>query len=90
MRDVVVCDSVTASFVVDGFVVIVVFGEAGNDVPGVQETWQISEAAKGDVYERIGGADTPFDPDCKGSMLVDVADCAWRGVSGGRYEIWSA
>lgn len=79
MRDIIVCDSVAASFVVDRLIVVVVLGVAGYNVPGVKETWQISEATESDVYERVGGADTAFDPDCRHDMLVDVTCCAWRG-----------
>jgi hypothetical protein len=89
MRDVVICDSFAALFVVDRLVVVVVLGIAGNDVPGVKKSRQISETAKGYVDERVGGTDTGFDPDWKWDILASVIYCARRSESC-RGETWRA
>jgi hypothetical protein len=35
-----------------------------NNVPGVDEAWDVAETAEGDVDQRVGGAEARFDPDC--------------------------
>ena len=53
-------------FLVDGLVVVVLLGVAGYDVPGVDETWYVTEHAEEDVDDGVGGAEAAFDPDCYG------------------------
>lgn len=47
---------------VGGWVVVVRVG--GDDVPGVQEAGEETEAGEEDVDEGVGAADAGFDPDC--------------------------
>ena len=64
LRDIVVSDAAVFASVLRYLVVGGVFGVAGDYVPGVQEAGDEAEAAEGEVYEGVGGADAAFDPDC--------------------------
>lgn len=44
-------------------VLVVGLGVLEDDVPGVYETWEVTEAAEGDVDDGVCGADADFDPD---------------------------
>ena len=67
MPDVIIRDSsavrLIASFRVrQDFVVVVTFGVAGDDVPGMEEAREVAEHAKQDVEEGVGGAEAGFYP----------------------------
>jgi len=66
MADVVIGHApITGAFgVTDWFVFVHRVGVAGDDIPGVDEAGEIAEAAECDVDERVGGAETAFDPYC--------------------------
>ena len=44
-------------------VLVVGLGVLEDDVPGVYEAWEVTEAAEGDVDDGVSGADADFDPD---------------------------
>ena len=65
---IVVCDSPILALVVGyGLVLIIVgFRVEGDDVPGVDEAWDVAESAEEDVDEAVSGTDAGFDPDGDG------------------------
>lgn len=68
MVHVVVRDPPVLALVVGyGLVFVVVgFRVQRDDVPGVEEARDVSEGAKENVYEAVGGADAGFDPNGDG------------------------
>lgn len=97
VRDVVICHSFASPLVVDWFIVVVVLGITGNDIPGMQQTREVAEAAQSDINEGVGGTDPGFDPDYDGRELasaiqgrvgagrVNQADVMGSGGQPGRY-----
>ena len=65
---IVICDSPVLALVARyGLIFVIVgLGVKGDDVPGVDETWEVAEGAEEDVDEAVGGADAGFDPDGDG------------------------
>ena len=50
--------------VADGLVLVHRVRIAGDDIPGVYQAGNITEAAERDVDERVGRAEADFDPYC--------------------------
>jgi hypothetical protein len=63
LLDIVVCHTTALGLLFD--LLVCRIGVTGDDVPGVDETREEAEAAKSDVDERVGRAETPLDPYCK-------------------------
>lgn len=61
--DVDVGNAAALSIVRDGLVLVGRLGEFGDDVPGVEKAWDVSEDAEQDVDERVCAADSALDPD---------------------------
>lgn len=61
--DVDVGNTTALAIIRDGLVLVGRLGEFGNDVPGVEETWDVSEDAEQNVDERVCAADSALDPD---------------------------
>lgn len=61
--DVDVGNTAALTIIRDGLVLVGRFGEFGNDVPGVEETRDVSEDAEQNVDERVCAADSALDPD---------------------------
>lgn len=77
VRDHVVCGALAAAFVLGYLAITVVgIGVLQDDVPGVEQAGEKAEAAEGDVDERIGGADTAFDPHYSDGQYVLVGTAA--------------
>jgi hypothetical protein len=63
VTDVVVCDLAVGAFrVVDRLILVHRVRVTGNDIPGVDQARDITEAAESDVDERVSGAEADFDP----------------------------
>lgn len=64
-----------------GPVLVFVFGLRvfRDNVPGVEEAWDETEGAEGDVDEGVGGADSDFDPDCE-TLVLGRLKRGGRGV----------
>ena len=63
--DVVICYPASCFTAIVGYGLVGIggLGVFGDDVPSVQETWDVPKHAEEDVDERISGAETGFDPD---------------------------
>lgn len=82
MGDVVVCDSArlsvsTLSMSDDGsvsiWVLVVCLWVLENDVPCMKQTWDVPQAAKGDVDKRISRADADLNPDYRFKQAETVS-----------------
>lgn len=51
-----------AAFLVLWYLGVVGFRVDGDDVPGVEEAWDVAQYAEGDVDEGISAADATLDP----------------------------
>jgi hypothetical protein len=63
LLDIVVCHTTALGLLFD--LLVCRIGVTRDDVPGVDETREEAEAAKSDVDERVGRAETALDPYCK-------------------------
>jgi hypothetical protein len=84
LLDIVVCHTAALGFLSE--LVVRRVRVARDDVPGVNQTRQETQAAKGDVDERVGRADATLDPYCKAiSATESFKSCALLGpcCSGG-------
>jgi hypothetical protein len=71
VSDVVICDRTASTLgVVDGLVFIHWVRVAGDDVPGMDEAGEVTEAAEGDIDEGVSGTEADFDPYCWSGMLA--------------------
>ncbi len=74
MRDIVVCHAFAGSpFVVDRFIVVIMFGVVGNNIPCVQQPRKVAEAAESNVYKGVGCTDAGFNPYCSFYVLAKVS-----------------
>lgn len=63
--DVVIGDvTVLAAVAGQGFVVVARLRVGGDDVPGVQQAGDVPQYAQPKIDQRVGRAETTFDPDC--------------------------
>lgn len=64
MVNIVVCDPPVLSLVLGYSLILVVawLRVKGDDVPGVEQTWDVAEGAEENIYQRICGTDATFDP----------------------------
>lgn len=72
LLDIVVCHTAALGFL--GELVVRRVGIARDDVPSVDEAGQDTQAAEGDVDQRVGRADAALDPYCKAT----ISDCVFE------------
>lgn len=62
MANIVVRDAIATLTAVNGRVIVVSLGILRDDIPRVDQAWEIAERAEGDIDEGFGAAEADFDP----------------------------